>query len=229
MPWKASCSYNTLGGNPNALLHFYLSFQVQLLHFLVTVSYSNEGARLWLLLSATIPFHLLFFFLPSTAHKIHTRRGTKEPEDEKHYEITPNFYGKNKNKHSNCCRSKAFSINLHFHCTLYMHAFHLPFRFSKMQIKNREKARRNSIRCPVTKHLSTSRKQETISIPIKQKHFLPSQKGDSLKESRKERFSKWWQCFAFVINMIKKQQYHQVTYWKSIFKYVIFKYVGFHH
>lgn len=84
-------SYDILCGNLNVLLHFYLSFQVQLLHFLVAVSYPNEGAGLWLLLSTTIPFHLLFFFLPSTAHKIHTWRGTKEPKNEVNYDITPNF------------------------------------------------------------------------------------------------------------------------------------------
>lgn len=58
----------------------YLSFQVQLLHFLVTISYSNKCTWLRLLFRTTIPFHLFFFFLPSTAHKIHARRRAKKPE-----------------------------------------------------------------------------------------------------------------------------------------------------
>lgn len=56
----------------------YLPFQVQLLHFLVTISYSNKCTGLWLLFRTTISFHLFFFFLPTTAHKIHTRRRAKK-------------------------------------------------------------------------------------------------------------------------------------------------------
>lgn len=56
----------------------YLPFQVQLLHFLVTISYPNKCTGLWLLFRTTISFHLFFFFLPTTAHKIHARRRAKK-------------------------------------------------------------------------------------------------------------------------------------------------------
>lgn len=67
-----------LRGTNTTLSH--LSFQVQLLHFLVTISYSNKCTWLRLLFRTTITLHLFFFFLPSTAHKIHTRRRAKKPE-----------------------------------------------------------------------------------------------------------------------------------------------------
>ena len=73
------------------MVSLYLSFQVQLLHFLVTISYSNKCTWLRLLFRTTITFHLFFFFLPSAAHKIYTRRRAKKPETmrgKKHNAIT---------------------------------------------------------------------------------------------------------------------------------------------
>lgn len=69
----------------------YLSFQVQLLHFLVTISYSNKCTWLRLLFRTTIAFHLFFFFLPSTAHKIHTRRRAKKPKTMRGEETQCNY------------------------------------------------------------------------------------------------------------------------------------------
>lgn len=182
----APCSYNILCTNPSSLLRFfYLSFQVQLLHFLVTVSYSNEGARLWLLLSATIPFHLLFFFLPSTAHKIHTRRRTKEPENEKCI----------MRLHKLLC-TQSFLSPLILCIRVYTCT---PFicleDFLKCKSKKREKARKISIRCTVTEYLSSSiygnslhlYKMKTLST-LTEKRFLKKVK----------RPWKWWRCFAFV-------------------------------
>lgn len=133
----APCSYNILCSNPSVLLQFYLSFQVQLLHFLVTVSYPNEGARLWLLLSATIPFHLLFFFLPSTAHKIHTWRRTKEPENEKCIMRLHTAFKKILETETVVYSKLSQPIHT-LHLSLCMHALHLPWRFSEMKIKKKK-------------------------------------------------------------------------------------------
>lgn len=77
------------------------------------------------------------------------------------------------------------------HLSLYMHTLHLPWRFSKMQIKKREKARKISIRCTVTEYLSSSiygnslhlYKMKTLST-LTEKRFLKKVK----------RPWKWWQC-----------------------------------
>lgn len=135
----APCSYNILCSNLSSLLRFfYLSFQVQLLHFLVAVSYSNEGARLWLLLSATIPFHLLFFFLPSTAHKIHTWRRTKEPENEKCI-MRLHIAFKKILETKTVMYPKLSQPICTLHSSLYMQALHLPCRLSKMQTRKEKK------------------------------------------------------------------------------------------
>lgn len=171
IPWKMHHGVNIFCGNLNVLRHFYLSFQVQLLHFLVAVSYPNEGAGLWLLLSTTIPFHLLFFFLPSTAHKIHTWRGTKEPENEKWIVTLHPIFKKKKPTNIETQTDigpKLSQSSYTLHYSLYTHALHLHWRFPKMQIKKKRK-RKISIRCTVTKHLSSSMTANSISI--KWKHF----------------------------------------------------------
>lgn len=125
------------------LQFFYLSFQVQLLHFLVTVSYPNKGARLWLLLSATIPLHLLFFFLPSTAHEIHTWRRTKEPENKQHIMELHSF----PDKHTD-----AYPMLLHSHFALeFMQA--CPSFVLKILEKGKRKI---SSRYTATENLSSS-------------------------------------------------------------------------
>lgn len=184
----APCSYNILCSNLSSLLRFfYLSFQVQLLHFLVAVSYSNEGARLWLLLSATIPFHLLFFFLPSTAHKIHTWRRTKEPENEKCI-MRLHIAFKKILETKTVMYPKLSQPICTLHSSLYMQALHLPCRLSKMQTRKEKKQGKWALDAlsifPVHYMIGNSLHLCNAFYPCKEKILNKSKRP--------------WKCFAFV-------------------------------
>lgn len=65
----------------NGRAGLYLPLQVELLHFLLTVADSNEGAGLGLLLRAALSLHLFLLLLPATAHQVDTWRRAEEPRN----------------------------------------------------------------------------------------------------------------------------------------------------
>lgn len=70
------------------LPHTHLPLQIELLHLLLAVADPDEGARLGLLLGATLPLHALQLLLPAGAQQIHARRGAEKPDGDKHAQVT---------------------------------------------------------------------------------------------------------------------------------------------